>query len=453
MILWIVILLLTVALVTALLHRLSLTATLLSAGALLVTAVHLATLREVPDLLVVGRRVTFSPEARMGSAFCFVLLAFTMAHTYRVPQGEFSHALTLSAAGLFAASLMLESNTLKVLTLEMGAILSLALVPIRGHEDAVLGVRALVVVALSGMLLLVGTWTMETYAPTLEQTAMLQLSTGTTMIGFTLLLGVGPFGLWLTPLFRRGAYLAGVVLHIVLGGALLFFLSGVFGEESYVGAQGLIHMLLLVGGMGTCLLGGLGAVAQRSVSGALSYAALADLGVVLVALGLGSPETTTTGIMHFIYRAAGIVVVAMVAGFLRHHLGGDDHEHLAGTWQRAPLLVIALTTGGLSLAGLPPLAGFATRLHLYRALAVEHAAWIPAILMSSMGPAWAFGRCILAMLSPPLVPRGGPSPRYPGLLALPLGLLLLALGLFPHLLMRLPSAWIELLASAAAFVP
>lgn len=453
MILWLGVPLLTVALVTALLRKFSLMAALLSATALLTTAVHLTTMSEVPDLLVVGRRVAFGPGARMGSAFCLALLAPMMIHAYRVPQGEFSYPLTLGAAGLFATSLMFQNHTLTVLSLEMGAILGLATLPIRDRQDAVLGVRGLVLVALSGMLLLMGAWTMEIYAPDLEERAMLQLSTGVTMIGFTLLLGVGPFGLWLTPLFRRGAYLAGVVLHIALGGALLFFLSGVFREEGYVGAQQLIHILLLAGGMGTCLLGGLGAMAQRSVSGALSYAALADLGVVLVFLGLGTPEGATAGIGHFLYRAVGMVVVAMVAGFLRHHFGGDDHEHLAGTWQRAPLLVIALTTGGLSLAGLPPMAGFVTRLSLYQVVAAEHVAWLPPILLSSLGPAWAFGRCILAALSPPLIPQGGPAPRYPGLLALPLGLFLLALGLFPHLLTLLPAPWLDLLASASAFVP
>ncbi|MFP3896066.1 MAG: proton-conducting transporter membrane subunit [Anaerolineales bacterium] len=453
MILWFVILLLAVAVTVSLLSRFPLTAALLSTTTLLVTAVSLAITREVPDLLLVGRRVTLLPGARMGLAFCLALLALVMLHTYRVPQGEFSYALTLGAAGFFAASLIVHSNTLKVLTLEIGAIVALALLPVREQRDAVLGARALVLIALAGMLLLVGAWTLEIYAPELEVTAMLQLSTAVTMMGFLLLLGVGPFGLWLTPLFRRGAYLAGIMLHIVLGGALLFFLSGVFREETYAGAQELIHILLLVGGVGTCLLGGMGAMAQRSVSGALSYSALADLGVVLTALGLGSSESATVGIMHFMYRAVGIVVVAMVAGLLRHHFGGDDHEHLAGIWQRAPLLVMALATGGLSLAGLPPLAGFGTRLNLYQMLAMEHAAWMPALLISSLGPAWAFGRCTLATLSPPLVSRGGPSPRYPGLLPLFLGLSLLALGISPHLLTRLPSAWIELLAAASAFVP
>ncbi len=453
MILWFIILLLAVAIAVSLLSRFPLTAALLSTITLLITAVHLATAGEVPELLLMGRRLTFSPEARLGSAFCFVLLAFVLAHTYRVPQGEFSYALTLSAAGLFAASLIIHNDTLKILTLEMGTIMALALFPIRERQDAVLGARALVLIALAGMLLLVGAWTMETYGPEMERMTMLQLSTAVTMMGFVLLLGVGPFGLWLTPLFRRGAYLAGILLQITLGGALLFFLSGVFREETYAGAQELIHILLLAGGIGTCLLGGVAAMAQRAVSGALSYAALADLGVILVALGLGAPEGATIGILHFMYHAVGVVVVAMVAGFLRYHFGGDDHEHLAGIWQRAPLLVIALTIGGLSLAGLPPMAGFGTRLSLYRMLAVEHSAWIPALLMSSLGPAWAFGRCILATLSPPLIPRGGPSPRYPGLLALPLGLSLLVLGLFPHLLMLLPSAWLDLLASASAFVP
>ncbi|MEA3407710.1 MAG: proton-conducting transporter membrane subunit [Chloroflexota bacterium] len=451
MTLWFVALPLAIALAVGLLYRFPLVAALLSAITFLALAVGLITLQKAPDLLLAGRLVTLSPGARMGSAFCFTLLALMMVYTYRVPQGDLSYTLTMSAAGLLGASLMIQNNTLKVLALEMGAILGIGLLPVREREDAVLGARSLVLVALSGTLLLAGAWTMESYAPKMGESALLQFSAGVTIMGFTILLGVGPFGLWLTPLFRRGAYLAGVVLHVALGGTLLFFLSGFLQGEDIAQARELVHILLFAGGISSCLLGGLGAAAQRSVSGTLSYAALADLGIVLAGLGLGTPESVATGILHFIYRAVGITVVAMVAGLLRHRFGGDDHEHLAGTWHRAPLLAVALVTGGLSLAGLPPLAGFVTRLGLYRALAAERATWLPAILISSLGPAWAFGRCILAALRPPLVPQGGPAPRHPGLLAFSLGLLLLALGLFPHLLTLLPPPWIDLLTSASAF--
>jgi formate hydrogenlyase subunit 3/multisubunit Na+/H+ antiporter MnhD subunit len=452
MILWFVALPLAIALLLMLLHRLSLTVALLSTITFLAMAIRLLTLREVPDIFVFGRLVTLGHGPRLALAFCFGLLALVMAHAYRVSYGGLSYALTLGAAGLFAASLMVQNSTLRVMILLMGAIPGLILIPTRERRDAILGVRALTLLALSGVLLLVGTWTMEAYAPEMEETLALQLSMGTMIIGFAMLMGVGPFGLWLTPLFRRGAYLAGIMLHVVLGGVLLFFLGHTLQHEGFAEARQLVHVLLLAGGITTCLTGGLGAAVQRSVSGALSYAALADLGMVLIALGLGSQESVTRGVTHFFYRTMGITTVAMVAGFLRHHFGGDNHEHLAGIWQRAPLLLVALTVGGFSLAGLPPTAGFVTRLSLYQALAAEHAAWIPAILVGSLGPGWAFGRCVVAALRPPLVPQGGPAPRYPGLLALPLSLSLLALGIYPQLLTLLPRGWTDLLRAISAFV-
>jgi formate hydrogenlyase subunit 3/multisubunit Na+/H+ antiporter MnhD subunit len=233
---------------------------------------------------------------------------------------------------------------------------------------------------------------------------------------------------------------------------LLFFLGDTLQHEGFAEARPLVHVLLLAGGIATCLIGGLGAVAQRSVSGVLSYTALADLGMVLVALGLGSQKSVTNGVTHFFYRAVGICAVSMAGGFLRHHFGGDDHQHLAGIWQRAPLLLVALTAGGFSLAGLPPTAGFVTRLSVYQTLAAEHAAWLPAILVGSLGPGWAFGRCVVSALRPPLVPQSGPAPRYPGILALPLSLSLLALGTYPQLLRLLPRGWTDLLRSISAFV-
>lgn len=196
--------------------------------------------------------------------------------------------------------------------------------------------------------------------------------------------------------------------------------------------------------MATAIVAGLLAIPQRAISRALAYAALADLGIVLVGVGIGGQASTRAAILHLAYRGIGIAAASMAVGSLRHCLDSSDLEHLRGALRRAPLAAIGMIVGGLSVAGLPLTAGFTTRIALYRALAAEHPGWALAIMACSVGPIWAFTRCLVASLLSTPVSGGRREPLLSGLLAVLLSLVLLALGVCPKLLTLLPTGWLAI---------
>ena len=130
----------------------------------------------------------------------------------------------------------------------------------------------------------------------------------------------------------------------------------------------------------------------------------------------------------------------MAMGIVR----GDDLEHLRGALRRAPLAVVAVAAGGLSLAGLPLTAGFTTRFVLYRALAADRPGWALAVMACSIGPTWALMRCLIAALVSTPTPGDRREPLLPGLLALLLSLVLVGLGVCPGLLTLLPKEWLTI---------
>ncbi|HHX66144.1 MAG TPA: hypothetical protein GX702_14800, partial [Chloroflexi bacterium] len=149
--------------------------------------------------------------------------------------------------------------------------------------------------------------------------------------------------------------------------------------------------------------------------------------------------------LHMAYRGMAVVLVAMADGMLKALPGGDDVDSLRGALRRAPLATAALLVGGLSLAGLPPFAGFGTRFSIYRVLATEHPAWVLVVLACSIGPAWSFIRCFVETLRPERSPAEGRRENlFPALLTLPLTLGLGLLGLAPQLLTLLPVPWFDL---------
>ena len=117
------------------------------------------------------------------------------------------------------------------------------------------------------------------------------------------------------------------------------------------------HLLIVISAI-TILYGNLCALPQRNMKRLLGYSSIAHAGYLL----LGVAALTTSGQSALLYYLAGYLFTVM-AGFtviclVTRHLDNDDISALAGLNQRSPLLATTMTLSMVSLAGLPPLAGF-----------------------------------------------------------------------------------------------
>ena len=121
----------------------------------------------------------------------------------------------------------------------------------------------------------------------------------------------------------------------------------------------------------TILYGNLFAIPQRSLKRLLGYSSIANSGYLL----LGVAALNTAGSVAVLYYLAGyaftLAVIFIVLCLVARE--NDDIAVLAGLNRRSPLLALALTLGIISLAGIPPLAGFFGKLLLFKAV-LEQAA-------------------------------------------------------------------------------
>jgi NADH-quinone oxidoreductase subunit N len=108
----------------------------------------------------------------------------------------------------------------------------------------------------------------------------------------------------------------------------------------------------------TILYGNLCALPQRNLKRLFGYSSIAHAGYLL----LGVAALNANGQAAILYYLAGYLFTVL-AGFLvialvLRHLDTDDVSGLAGLSQRSPLLAATMTISMVSLAGIPPLAGF-----------------------------------------------------------------------------------------------
>ena len=115
--------------------------------------------------------------------------------------------------------------------------------------------------------------------------------------------------------------------------------------------------IIVVSGL-TILYGNLCALPQRNIKRLLGYSSISHAGYLL----LGIAAVSASGQSAVMFYLAGylftIVAAFTVIALVMQHLDNEDISGLAGLNQRSPLLAITMTFAMVSLAGLPPLAGF-----------------------------------------------------------------------------------------------
>jgi NADH-quinone oxidoreductase subunit N len=195
------------------------------------------------------------------------------------------------------------------------------------------------------------------------------------------------------------------------------FLSAESGSAAQATAFGGIVSALAVL---TMIFGNLLALPQRSVKRMLAYSSIAHAGYLLVgvvsAAAAGSREKALAGILFYLaaYSATAIGAFAVVGAIERRTRGDEepadawDLQRFAGLAARRPALAFAMAVFLLSLAGVPPTAGFVGKLYLFQAAigAELYGLAVLGILTSVLG-AYYYLRVVVYMYMRP--PEGEPD--------------------------------------------
>jgi NADH-quinone oxidoreductase subunit N len=126
------------------------------------------------------------------------------------------------------------------------------------------------------------------------------------------------------------------------------------------------RMLIVLAGA-TLLYGNLGAIPQGNVKRLLGYSSIAHAGYLLMGLAALSKAGQTAVLFYL-----GTYLFALIAAFgvivvVFRHVDNEDIESLHGLHQRNPMLAAAMALSMVSLAGIPPMAGFFGKFLLFKA--------------------------------------------------------------------------------------
>jgi len=194
-----------------------------------------------------------------------------------------------------------------------------------------------------------------------------------TLVGFAFKIAAAPFHLWAPDAYQGGpipsaALIASgskVASFVVLGKMVLIGFGPIAGSADWHAmVAGWVPLLAAMAAL-SIVIGNLVALAQTNVRRLLAYSAVAHSGYTLLGLVAGGREGFSATLFYTVVYAFTLIGAFGVVAFVRRETGGDNLEHFSMLRLRSPLLAGCMAVFMLSLAGLPPLAGFFGKFYLF----------------------------------------------------------------------------------------
>jgi NADH-quinone oxidoreductase subunit N len=196
-----------------------------------------------------------------------------------------------------------------------------------------------------------------------------------TVIGFGFKIAAVPFHLWAPDAYQgaptpSAAFIASgskVASFFILAKIMMVGFAGVEGNGGWRAfVSGWVPLLAVVAAF-SMLLGNLAALAQANVKRLLAYSAIAHGGYALLGVMTDNAQGVASLVYYVVTYALTVLGAFGVVSAVEEGTGEARFSDFAGLSRRAPLLSFCMMIFMLSLAGIPPLAGFFGKFYVFTA--------------------------------------------------------------------------------------
>lgn len=205
------------------------------------------------------------------------------------------------------------------------------------------------------------------------------------LVGFAFKMTVVPFHMWVPDTYQGAptpvtAYFS--VVSKTAGLALLIRIL-VSLEDAFISLALDWRVLFVVLSAITMILGTVVGVVQTNVKRLLAYSSIAHVGYMFIGVAVGTDQGYESVLVYLITYIFMTVGAFSVVTAVSREAGGDDLDHFANLHRRAPLLAVAMAIFLISMAGIPPLAGFIGKFKVFAAAIEEGSS--PSLALAVIG--------------------------------------------------------------------
>ncbi|GCE47282.1 NADH-quinone oxidoreductase subunit N [Thermosporothrix hazakensis] len=369
------------------------------------------------DMLIIDQYSIFFTILFLVIAAVMILASYNYVERYVKGQGEFYVLMLFSVVGM-----MLMASTSELITVYIS--LELTSFPLyvmaglirENDKSAEAAVKYVLLGAMSSAILLYGFALLYGLTGTTDLAGIAksfgQIGQGNLAVlvadiliiaGFGFKISAVPFHMWAPDIYEGSPTPATAFFSVGSKAAGFAAMIRVFmlGNLGAVNLGDLVVVLSIVAVL-TMTVGNVVAAVQSNAKRMMAYSGIAQAGYILVgfiaSLASGQPQGNSAVLFYLlVYAVTNLGAFAGIIG-LANLTGGDRIEDFRGLFYRAPLLSIGTALCLLSLGGIPPMAGFISKLYLFSAAWNMGQYWLVVVaLLNSVISLVYYGRIVKAM--------------------------------------------------------
>ncbi len=324
----------------------------------------------------------------------FIGLLYSFSHIKGEGSGKFYSLFLLMIVGMLGMEMTGDLFNLFVF-LEILSIASAALIAFYARKGKPLeaSIKYIVISSLAALFvlfavgLLYGEYNLLNMGAIAEKIGDAQELPFITLIAFVLLLssfalkaGTAPMHMWLPDAYGEAPGAISMVLVAATQASLYALLRVCFTIYSVALDAAVIGGLLIVLGLVSIFIGVTMALVQIDMKRLIGYAAVAEIGYILLAVGVGFFELAKEGlsdyglkalqggIFHIFNDVMDIGLLFLVAGAIMYVTKESNLNKLGGLAHSMKYSSIFFIIGLVAVSGLPPLNGFASKILIYESV-------------------------------------------------------------------------------------
>ncbi|MFO7639164.1 MAG: proton-conducting transporter membrane subunit [bacterium] len=279
--------------------------------------------------------------------------------------------------------------------LEISAVSSYALVAFGTNEEELeAGFKYMVMGEIAGMMVLISIALLYARTSTLNMAGMSQVLQeigqtpfvwfvlGTMLVGFAIKMALMPFHSWLPDAHLSApapvsAVLSGVFVKVLGVYAMSRVVFNVFGLTR---ANAPTFFNLLVGlGLFSLVAASLLALNQKNYKRLLAYSTISQIGYIVLGFGIGSYWAIVGALFHVLAHSVTKGLLFLASRSIERETGSREIGAISGLEKSMPVTAWSYIAGALSLAGVPPFAGFFSKLFIIVGAVAAKLYWLAII--------------------------------------------------------------------------
>jgi multicomponent Na+:H+ antiporter subunit D len=135
----------------------------------------------------------------------------------------------------------------------------------------------------------------------------------------------------------------------------------------------------------TILWGSARALNQTEVKKRLAFSTISQVSYIVLGIALASPFALIGGLVHLVHQGLMKITLFFCAGIYDERAGIRRIDQLDGIGNRMPWTSVCFTIGAIGMVGLPPTAGFVTKIYLGIGAVEAGAFWVlPVLALSTL---------------------------------------------------------------------